>query len=248
MKPLIILVEENALISESFESNLLKEGYRVIAFSNGESMLAQKASFVNLVLFILDIVLLGMDTFTICTKIRQIPDFADIPIVLLAPEGYELDRAKLCEADIHDYITKSYITRESILRINANVRRYIKMINGSLRTEVVTNSSNEYKSINSIYSFADICLDDRKHKVYKGKKEIEMTYKEYELLKFMMSHRGTTYTREAFLINVWGYEYSGSARTVDVHIRQIRRKIEEDDANPRIIETVRGKGYRFTER
>ena len=100
----------------------------------------------------------------------------------------------------------------------------------------------------SVLSYAGIRLDDVKHRVFKGNAEIEMTHREYELLKYMMLNRGIAYSRDALLASVWGYEYAGETRTVDVHIRQLRRKIEEDDANPQIIETVRGRGYRFTER
>ncbi|MBP1757189.1 MAG: two component transcriptional regulator, winged helix family [Firmicutes bacterium] len=96
-------------------------------------------------------------------------------------------------------------------------------------------------------SSGSIVLDDTRHRVFKDGVELEMTHREYELLKFLMLHRGVAYSRDDLLNYVWGYEYSGETRTVDVHIRQLRRKIEEDDANPLLIETVRGRGYRFSE-
>jgi len=96
-------------------------------------------------------------------------------------------------------------------------------------------------------SSGPILLDDTRHRVYRDGQELEMTHREYELLKFLMLHRGVAYSRDDLLNYVWGYEYSGETRTVDVHIRQLRRKIEEDDANPQLIETVRGRGYRFRE-
>ena len=248
MKPLIVTVEDDAVISELVGFNLQNEGYAVRAFHDGKSMLEQKSTFKNLTLFILDIMLPDMDGFEICSKIKQDPQFDMIPIIMLTARGSEADKVRALDIGADDYITKPFGVREFLARVNTNVRRYIKLIGGSLRTEVSNSPDTASEKDPMVLSFAGIRLDDGKHRVYKGDSEIEMTHREYELLKHMMLNRGIAYSRDALLTSVWGYEYAGETRTVDVHIRQLRRKIEDDDANPQIIETVRGRGYRFTER
>lgn len=248
MKPLIVTVEDDAVISELVGFNLQSEGYDVLAFHDGRSMLEQKDTFKNLTLFILDIMLPDMDGFEICAKIKQTPQFEMVPIIMLTARGSEADKVKALDIGADDYITKPFGVREFLARVNANVRRYIKLTGGSLRTETSGHSDAMDEKDPAVLSYAGIRLDDVKHRVYKGDTEIEMTHREYELLKYMMLHRGIAYSRDALLTSVWGYEYAGETRTVDVHIRQLRRKIEEDDANPQIIETVRGRGYRFAER
>lgn len=248
MKPLIVTVEDDAVISELVAFNLQSEGYDVLSFNNGQSMLDQKDTFRNLTLFILDIMLPDMDGFEICAKIKKIQQFEMVPIIMLTARGSEADKVKALDIGADDYITKPFGVREFLARVNANVRRYIKLIGGSLRTEISGTAEPMDDRNPAVLSYAGIRLDDVKHRVFKGETEIEMTHREYELLKYMMLNRGIAYSRDALLTSVWGYEYAGETRTVDVHIRQLRRKIEEDDANPQIIETVRGRGYRFTER
>jgi len=263
MKPLIVTVEDDAVISELVEFNLKNEGYDVLAFHDGKSMLEQKDLFDNLALFILDIMLPGMDGFEICAMIKKIPKFEMVPIIMLTARGSESDKVRALDIGADDYITKPFGVREFLARVNTNVRRYTKLIGVSLLTETGAksdfeinsssnknsndNSTDNINSVSNVLNHAGIQLDDVKHRVYKDGNEIEMTHREYELLKFMMLNRGIAYSRDSLLTSVWGYEYAGETRTVDVHIRQIRRKIEEDDANPLIIETVRGRGYRFTE-
>lgn len=263
MKPLIVTVEDDAIISELVEFNLQNEGYDVRTFRDGISMLEQKDTFENLSLFILDIMLPDMDGFEICSRIKKNPKFDMIPIIMLTARGSEADKVRALDIGADDYITKPFGVREFLARVNANIRRYIKLTGGSLRTEIPNNNSNsnnsnsnsnssnnenDRKKDSTVLSYAGIQLDDEKHRVFKNGMEIEMTNREYELLKFLMNHRGVAYSRDALLTSVWGYEYAGETRTVDVHIRQLRRKVELDDANPQIIETVRGRGYRFTER
>lgn len=251
MKPLIVTVEDDTVISELVGFNLQNEGYDVLAFRDGKSMLASKDTFKNLTLFVLDIMLPDMDGFEICERIKQEPQFDLVPIIMLTARGSEADKVKALDTGADDYITKPFGVREFLARVNANVRRYIKLTGGSLKTEVQSSGGEgekEKEKNPSVLAYAGIYMDDDKHRVYKDQMEIEMTHREYELLKFMMLNRGIAYSRDALLASVWGYEYAGETRTVDVHIRQLRRKIEEDDANPKIIETVRGRGYRFTER
>jgi two-component system alkaline phosphatase synthesis response regulator PhoP len=248
MKPLIVTVEDDNVISELVGFNLQNEGYEVLAFRDGRSMFENKSAFKNLTLFVLDIMLPDMDGFEICAMIKQDPQFDMVPIIMLTARGSETDKVKAFETGADDYITKPFGVREFLARVNTNVRRFIKQTGGSLRTEIPNRFEEEKQKGPAVLYYGGIHIDDEKHRVFKGDTEIEMTHREYELLKFMMQNRGIAYSRDALLTNVWGYEYAGETRTVDVHIRQLRRKIEEDDANPVIIETVRGRGYRFTER
>lgn len=245
MKPVIVTVEDDKTISELVEFNLVNEGYVVKNFRNGREMLNSRSSFQDVSLFILDIMLPDMDGFEICSKLRKIPEFDCVPIIMLTAMGSEKDKVKALDSGADDYITKPFGVREFMARVNANVRRYIKA--KGTRPEDIPGTVNPEKNTKLI-NIAGIELDDEKHRVYKNGEEIDMTNREYELLKFMMKNKGVAYTRDDLLSFVWGYEYAGETRTVDVHIRQLRRKLEKDDSNPCIIETVRGRGYRFTER
>ena len=263
-KPLIVLVEDDAVIAELIEYNLTSEGFEVRSFRNGMNMLGALPDIDGICLFILDLMLPGMDGFEICRKIRDSGKYPLVPIVMLTARGTESDKVKGLEAGADDYITKPFGIRELLARIHAHVRRYNTALqlqgiagNEANRQEESTPSQNtaavspEPAIRSSIQSgkieSAGIILDDVRHRVYSEGKEIEITNREYELLKFLMQNRGVAYSRDDLLNFVWGYEYSGETRTVDVHIRQLRRKIEKDDANPVIIETVRGRGYRFCE-
>ncbi len=249
MKPLIITVEDDAIISELVMFNLQSEGYDVLAFRDGKSMLKDVNSFDNPVLFILDIMLPDMDGFEICSKIRKTTKFDLVPIIMLTARGSEIDKVKALDIGADDYITKPFGVREFLARVNTNVRRYMKLSSTQSKTETLSVTETEDPKNDAILVRSGmVTLDDVKHRVYKGDKEVEMTNREYELLKFMINNKGIAYSRDSLLSSVWGYEYAGETRTVDVHIRQLRRKLEEDDSNPLIIETVRGRGYRFTER
>lgn len=249
MKPLIVTVEDDATIAELVEFNLRNDGYEVISFRDGNSMLADKerTRFVNLSLFILDIMLPGIDGLEICSRIRKIPEFEDVPVIMLTARGSESDKVRALDNGADDYITKPFGVREFLARVNANIRRFVRQNGDNLRTETADSPVRANQVSTSLISHAGITIDDEKHRVYKGESEIEMTHREYELLKFLIRNKGVAYSRDDLLAHVWGYEYAGETRTVDVHIRQLRRKIEENDANPRIIETVRGRGYRFTD-
>lgn len=263
-KPLIVLVEDDAVIAELIEYNLTSEGFDVKSFRNGMSMFGALTDIEGICLFILDLMLPGMDGFEICRKIKETGKYPLVPIVMLTARGTESDKVKGLEAGADDYITKPFGIRELLARVHAHVRRYntALQLQGSgtgdaLLQEESSSAAAAAQSTAEPVSrlsaqigkleFAGILLDDVRHRVYSEGKEIEITNREYELLKFLMQNRGVAYSRDDLLNYVWGYEYSGETRTVDVHIRQLRRKIEKDDANPVIIETVRGRGYRFCE-
>lgn len=259
----IVLVEDDAAIAELIQYNLRNEGFEVYSFRNGAQMFASLADVKNVCLFILDIMLPGMDGFTICRTIREMDEFSIIPVIMLTARATESDKVKGLESGADDYVTKPFGIREFLARVHAQIRRYeksMRLVSSVEQEQHGKVSMPDFAAIPSepevpqaiatfgIIRHAGILLDDVKHRVYADGKEIEMTNREYELLKFLMTNRGIAYSRDDLLNHVWGYEYSGETRTVDVHIRQLRRKIEKDDANPEIIETVRGRGYRFCEK
>ena len=253
-RPVVVLVEDDAGIAEMIEFNLQSEGYATRCFRDGRSLFQVLPEIPAVALFILDLMLPDMDGFEICARLRKDSQLEWVPIMMLTARSTESDKVRGLEAGADDYLTKPFGIREFLARVQALIRRYRKL--KSLRQpelgEPLTGSS-EASSIPSAATTAErissgsIVLDDTRHRVFKNGRELEMTHREYELLKFLMLHRGVAYSRDDLLNYVWGYEYSGETRTVDVHIRQLRRKIEEDDANPQLIETVRGRGYRFSE-
>ena len=268
-KPRIVLVEDDAVIAELIEYNLTCEGFLMKSFRNGASMFDALPETDDICLFILDIMLPGMDGFEICRKLRASGSFALVPIVMLTARGTESDKVKGLEAGADDYITKPFGIREFLARVQAHIRRYnaardLKIpgipgmpaadsplyenpVSGTALVKTAPELSGRAAQSAGKLEYAGIVLDDIRHRVYSDNHEVEMTNREYELLKFLMTNRGIAFSRDDLLNHVWGYEYSGETRTVDVHIRQLRRKIEKDDANPVIIETVRGRGYRFCE-
>lgn len=244
MKPLIVIVEDDRVISELVKFNLESEGYEVKAFESAEDMFNKVDTFDNLSLFVLDIMLSGIDGFEICKRIKENPSLESIPVIMLTARGSEKDKVRALDTGADDYITKPFGVREFLARANANIRRHLKSLDIPERGNEDFSGTTKTKTLEC----AGIRIDDGKHRVYKNGKEIDMTNREYELLKFMMNNKGIAYSREDLLTRVWGYDYAGETRTVDVHIRQLRRKLEDEDSDPHIIETVRGRGYRFTEK
>lgn len=259
-KPVVILVEDDAAIAELIEYNLRSEGFSVLKFGRGAEMLRALPQYSDIVLFILDVMLPEMDGFEICRRIRSDATMDLTPIMMLTARSTESDKVRGLEAGADDYVTKPFGIREFLARVNAHVRRKnwvskstdtIISADGNMsssRTKSsATSMSQEGQRLNQTIEFDGLILDDVRHRIYLNDQEIEMTNREYELLKFLMMNKGIAYSRDELLNHVWGYEYVGETRTVDVHIRQLRKKIEKDDANPEMIETVRGRGYRFRE-
>lgn len=251
-RPLVVLVEDDAGIAEMIEFNLQNEGYATRSYRDGRSLFQDLPGLPPVSLFILDLMLPDMDGFEICSRLRRTEDLDWVPILMLTARSMESDKVRGLEAGADDYLTKPFGIREFLARVQALIRRYRKM-GSSRETEAAEMPAAETEARPAAATTAErissgpIVLDDTRHRVYRNGQELEMTHREYELLKFLMLHRGIAYSRDDLLNYVWGYEYSGETRTVDVHIRQLRRKIEEDDANPQLIETVRGRGYRFRE-
>ncbi len=223
---IILVVEDELHIRELISFNLKSKGYNILEADNGISALkiikSQKPDLV-----LLDLMLPGMDGFEVCKEVRRELDICDIPIIMLTAKGEEFDRVLGLELGADDYITKPFSVRELLARVKAVLRR------------------TSLKAVSNNLTFGNIIIDFEKHEVIKAGVRVDLTLKEFELLEMLVKNKGRVLTRELLLDKIWGYEYIGETRTVDVHIRHLRQKIEDDDKNPRYIETIRGVGYRF---
>lgn len=228
VKRAIYLVEDETHIQELVKYNLEANGYSVSSFTSGEEMLTHCESIIP-DMFILDLMLPGIDGYEILKRIRQNNRLKNMPVIMLTAKSEEFDRVLGLELGADDYITKPFSIRE----LNARVKSLFRRADMPSENVPVTIKA------------GDITIDTERHEVYKGEERLEFTLKEYELLKILMQNKGKVLSRDLLLEKVWGYDYYGETRTVDVHIRYLRQKIEEDDSNPEHIETVRGVGYRF---
>jgi two-component system, OmpR family, alkaline phosphatase synthesis response regulator PhoP len=222
----ILAVDDEEHIQELIKFNLENSGYKVICCGNGtEALKIAKSEKPDLVL--LDVMLPGIDGYDVCKEIRKDNNISNIPIIMITAKSEELDKILGLELGADDYITKPFSVRELLARVKAVLRR------------------TTIQPMDKSYRFDNIIVDFEKHEVTNDGKRIELTLKEFEVLEILIKNKGRVITRDFLLDKVWGYEYFGETRTVDVHIRHLRQKIEEDDKNPRYIETIRGVGYRF---
>lgn len=222
----ILAVDDEEHIQELIKFNLESSGFKVICCGNGtEALKLVKSEKPDLVL--LDVMLPGIDGYDVCKEIRKDNSISNIPIIMITAKSEELDKILGLELGADDYMTKPFSIRELLARVKAVLRR--------------TSSQPMDKS----FKFDNIVIDFEKHEITKEGKRLELTLKEFEVLEILIKNKGRVITRDFLLDKVWGYEYYGETRTVDVHIRHLRQKIEEDDKNPRYIETIRGVGYRF---
>lgn len=223
----ILVVDDEDHIVELITYNLISSGYDVISANNGiDALKIAKEEKPNLIL--LDLMLPGLDGFDVCKAIRGESDIKEIPIIMLTAKGEELDKILGLELGADDYMTKPFSIRELLARIKVIFRR--------------TKSS---KTDEDLFKTDNIYINFNRREVIIFDKKIDLTVKEFELLEILVKNKGNILTRELLLDKIWGYEYVGETRTVDVHIRYLRKKIEEDDKNPKFIETIRGVGYRF---
>lgn len=227
----ILIVEDESSIAELLKYNLTKNDFIVNCVSDGLNIVENIIEF-NSELVLLDLMLPEKDGFEICKELSENEYTKDIPIIIISSKSREFDKILALELGADDYICKPFSIKEIIARINAVFRRMEK-----LNSQKVS-SSQELK-------FGDIRVDLKKREVYKKDLKLELTFKEFELLVMLVKSNGRVLTREYILDNIWGYKYVGETRTVDVHIRSLRKKIEDDDKNPVFIETMRGIGYKF---
>ncbi|PJI06663.1 MULTISPECIES: response regulator [Clostridium] len=222
----ILVVDDEEHIVKLIKFNLENNGYKVITASDGVKALSlAREESPGLVL--LDLMLPLMDGYDVCREIRRDQVISNMPVIMITAKGEELDKILGLELGADDYITKPFSVRELVARVKAVLRR----------TRI------DY--IDKIFKFGNIQIDFQRHSVVKDGEKIELTLKEFELLEVLIKNKGRVMTRDFLLDKVWGYEYIGETRTVDVHVRHLRQKIEEDDKKPKFIETIRGIGYRF---
>lgn len=234
----ILVVEDEEEIVRLLRFHLEKEGYKVYSAGSGPEALEQ-ASESRPDLVILDIMLPEMDGLEVCRRLRGSEITASIPILILSARKEELDRVLGLELGADDYMVKPFSVRELVARVRAMLRRakHLSSIQdgGQLEKEKVLEAGN-------------IALYPERHRVTVADRICNVTRKEFDLLYLLMSNPGKVLTRERLLDRVWGYEVEVDTRTVDVHVRYLRQKIEPDPAHPRYIETVRGVGYRFADK
>lgn len=232
MNPKILVVEDEKPIAEIIKFNLEKENYSVSLAYNGQDALDMAIR--NLPdLIILDVMLPKLDGFQVCRELRRT---TNTPILMLTAKGAESDKVKGLALGADDYITKPFSPRELVARVKAHLRR----------SNII--SAAEEREASALVADG-LVIDLIKYEVRKGDTPIDLTVREFELLKYLALHRGRVFDREHLLKEVWGYDYFGDGRTVDVTVRRLREKIEDDPiaANAKYVLTRRGVGYYFRE-
>lgn len=227
--PAILVVDDEKHILELVRFNLEREGYQVLTATDGVHCLElARTQFPDLI--VLDVMLPEIDGLEVCRKLRQDAATSNIPIIMLSARAEELDRIIGLEIGADDYVTKPFSPRELAARIKARLRNATRL---------------NYKSVQM--HFGSLVIDEDRFVVCANGVKQDFTLKEFELLRFLARRPGKVFSREQLLENIWGYDYAGDSRTVDVHIRHIRQKLECLPDGPHLIETVRGVGYRFKE-
>ncbi|MGQ9515900.1 MAG: response regulator transcription factor [Anaerolineae bacterium] len=231
--PLVAIIEDEQPLVEALEYNLSKAGYRTIAASEGyqglEMVRREKPD-----LLILDLMLPGLDGFEICRQLRK---DTTLPILMLTARDEEIDKVVGLEIGADDYLTKPFSMRELLARVHALLRR-ATITWADASESVVPMPANFIQS-------GDLVIDVSRREARRAGKPLPLKRQEYELLLFLVQNQGKALSREQILERVWGWDYYGGSRTVDVHIRWLREKIEPDPAHPTRIITIRGFGYRF---
>jgi len=222
----IYVVEDEKDIVELLQYNLEKEGYRVLSSLDGAEAL-KRIPEKSPDLILLDLMLPGTDGLTVCRTLKNNPKTAHIPVVMLTAKGEESDKVVGLELGADDYITKPFSVKELMARVKAVLRRFEKAGEGS-----------------PVQKFRDLALDRSGHHVTLKGKALDLTAKEFELLDYLLTHPGRVLTRDVLLNNVWGYDYFGTTRTVDVHVRRLREKL---GPYSEFLQTVKGYGYQFQE-
>ena len=221
-----VLIEDDPSIRKLVEYSLSSNGISIVSFPSGEE--AFESDLKDAELFILDIMLPGMDGMEILSRIRKDPTLRRVPVIMLTAKDSEYDIAKGLDDGADDYIPKPFGILELISRVKAAIRR--GRMNGEEKKKETLSSG-------------DINMDVTSHRAYLGDREISLTQKEYTLLEYFLTHKGIALSRDKLLTEVWGYNYVGETRTVDVHIRHLREKLGSEGDK---IETVKGLGYRFS--
>ena len=225
----VLIVDDEKAIVDILKFNLAREGYETIEAYDGEEgynkVLTEKPD-----LILLDVMLPSMPGFDVCRKVRE---KSNVPIIMLTARTEEIDKVLGLELGADDYITKPFGIREVMARVKANLRRN--------SVEPVNEEAGE----DSVLKFGNLTIDTERYEASKDGQVLELTLREFELLKFLAVQPEKIFSREILLEKVWGYEYLGDVRTVDVTVRRLREKIENDASNPAYVMTKRGIGYYF---
>ena len=227
----ILIVEDELILQETLAYNLKHQGYEVETAGDGQTAI-DKAKQSKPDLILLDIMLPGMDGFEVCRILRK--DMS-VPILMLTARDDEIDRVVGLEVGADDYLTKPFSMRELIARVRALLRR----------VRLMQNINQNDKSTHKIFHLNNLVIDETRHEVMINDQPLDLKPKEYDLLLYLARHRGHVLSREQILKEVWGWDFYGDSRTIDVHVRWLRQKIEENPAEPKRIITIRSAGYRF---
>ena len=224
----VLIIEDEKSISDIIKFNLLKEGFEVDTAFDGMTGL-NKALELNPDLILLDVMLPSIDGFQVCKKIRE---SSMVPIIMLTAKEEEVDKVLGLELGADDYITKPFGMRELVARIKANIRRTASVEPG-------------VGEVSEVQIFGNLEIDMNRYEARKDGTALELTLREFELLKYLAERENKVFSREQLLEEVWGYEYYGDIRTVDVTVRRLREKLEDNSSEPQYILTKRGIGYYF---
>jgi DNA-binding response OmpR family regulator len=235
MTETVLVVEDETALRETLAYNLKKEGYEVEAVGDG-SLALESARRLKPNLIVLDIMLPGLDGFEVCRILRK---EMTTPILMLTARDDEIDRVVGLEVGADDYLTKPFSMRELMARVKAQLRR-ARLIQDEMEKNRIPAPAAQ-----DVLTFDNLAVNRTRREVLLNGEPIQLKPQEYQLLLFFAEHRGQMLSREFILERVWGWDFIGDSRTVDVHVRWLRQKIEADSANPIRIVTVRGGGYRF---
>ena len=229
-KKKILVVEDEKSISDIIKYNLEKEGFDVTpAYDGEEALKLVKEKDPDLIL--LDVMLPKVDGFSVC---RQVRETNTVPIIMLTAKEEEVDKVLGLELGADDYMTKPFGMRELLARIKANIRRASLTLGPDIDTVAP-----------DVQDFGSLTIDMNRYEIRKNGVVLELTLREFELLRYLAERENKVFSREQLLEEVWGYEYYGDIRTVDVTVRRLREKLEDDSSNPKYIMTKRGIGYYF---
>jgi len=231
--PMILVVEDETSLRETLAYNLVRQEYAVEAVADGNAAV-EAARRLRPDLVVLDLMLPGLDGFEVCRILRQ---EMNMPILILTARDDEFDRVLGLEIGADDYMTKPFSMREFLSRVKAHLRRE-RLIRQEVSDTADADSKEQLR-------FGNLLIDLNRREVLFEGQPLALKPQEYELLLFLAQHRGQALSREFLLERVWGWEFVGGTRTVDVHIHWLREKIEVNPTNPQRIITVRGSGYRF---
>jgi DNA-binding response OmpR family regulator len=231
--PTILVVEDETSLRETLAYNLTRQDYTVEAVGDGNAAV-EAARRLRPDLIVLDLMLPGLDGFEVCRIVRQ---EMNVPILILTARDEEFDRVLGLEIGADDYMTKPFSMREFLSRVKAHLRRE-RLIREEVGEKAETTRKDQLR-------FGNLVIDLSRREVLIEEEPLALKPQEYELLLFLAQHRGQALSRNFLLERVWGWEFVGGTRTVDVHVHWLREKIEIDPANPQRIITVRGSGYRF---